>query len=575
MIDEELAEVVANLRRLGADDVDVEAKRASIKLPKTVRETVSAFANTRGGVLVLGLDEAAGFAAVGVGDAAKLSADLGSMCGEELEPPIRPVIRVHRFEGVDLVVAEVPALEPDRRPCFYKGAGLTQGSYVRVSDGDRRLTSYEVQLMLSNRGQPRFDEEPVPDVGLEALDAGMVAGFAARLRERRPHAFAGLATEDVLRRAKVLTGDQVTLGGLMALGAYPQEHFPQLLLTFIHYPTPEGADLATGERFLDNVPIEGPIPVMVADALAVLRRNMSRRATVRGAGRLDTWEYPEAALREAIVNAVAHRDYSPAARGTQVQIEMYPDRLLVRNPGGLFGPVTEDDLGEEGISSTRNATLLRLLEDVAIPGTGRTVCENRGSGIRTMINALRHASLSPPRFADRVSFFQVTFPNHALFGPEIVDWIRRLGERGLTDSQCQGLAMAKNGEVLDNKAYRSASGLDSRRATAELGELVARGLLTQIGGSRWTRYELTPDAASAASAPARADRRAEVLAALADKELNRAEIASVTGLADKALARWLRILRQEGLVELIGESVRSPNVRYRRTGQALLDEARP
>ncbi|AXB46365.1 ATP-binding protein [Amycolatopsis albispora] len=574
MTDEELAEIVRHLRKLGADDVEVEAKRAATKLPKSVRETVSAFANTRGGVLVLGLDEAAGFAAVGVEDAAKLSADLGALCGEDLEPPIRPVIRVHRFEGADLVVAEVPALEPERRPCFAKGAGMTQGSYLRVGDGDRKLSSYEVQLMLSSRGQPRYDEEPVPTAGIESLDTKAVDEFAARLRDRRPHAFAGLATEEVLRRAKVLAGDRVTLGGLLALGAYPQEHFPQLLVTFVHYPTPDGADVASGERFLDNVPFEGAIPVMVGDALAALRRNMSRRATVRGAGRVDTWEYPEAALREAIVNALAHRDYSPAARGTQVQVEMYPDRLLVRNPGGLFGPVTEDDLGEEGLSSTRNATLLRLLEDVVIPGTGRTVCENRGSGIRTMITALRQASLSPPRFADKVSFFQVTFPNHALFGPDIVDWIRRLGERGLTDSQCLGLAMAKNGDVLDNKAYRSASGLDSRRATAELGDLVGRGLLAQLGGSRWTRYELTPEAASAASAPSRADRRADVLAALADGDRNRTEIAAVTGLSDKALARWLRILRKEGLVELIGTAVRSPNVRYRRTGKALLDEDR-
>lgn len=127
-------------------------------------------------------------------------------------------------------------------------------------------------------------------------------------------------------------------------------------------PTVTGADVRSGERFLDNVPLEGPIPITVQDALAALRRNMSRRATVRGARRIDTWEYPEAALREAIVNALAHRDYSPNARGTQVQIEMYPDRLLIRNPGGLFGPVSVDDLGEDGVSSARNATL------VAVPG---------------------------------------------------------------------------------------------------------------------------------------------------------------------------------------------------------------
>ncbi|AIJ20284.1 ATP-binding protein [Amycolatopsis methanolica] len=507
-------------------------------------------------------------------DPAKVSADLAAVCAEEMEPPLRPVIKVHRFEEADLVVAEVPALDRSRKPCFYKGAGVNQGSFVRVGDDDRRLSSYEVHLLVANRGQPKDDEEVLPDAGVETLDGKLVDAFVGRLRERRPHAFADLDRHAVLRRAKVLSGDRVTLAGLLALGRYPQDFFPQLMVTFVHYPTVSGADVSTGERFIDNVAVEGPVPIMVRDTLAALRRNMSRRATVRGAGRIDTWEYPEAALREAIVNALAHRDYSPDSRGTQVQVEMYPDRLVIRNPGGLFGPVTEDNLGEEGISSARNATLLRLLEDVPIPGSTRTVCENRGSGIRTMLDALRNASMSPPRFADKISFFRVTFPNHALIGPEVVDLIRRLGERGLTGSQCLGLALLKNQQALDNKTYRSATGVDSRRATAELGDLVARGLVTQLGGRRWARYELAPGIGpgTTGSAVARADRRAEVLAALDGRELTRAEIAEVIGVSDKAVARWLRILRGEGLVELVGGAVRSPHVRYRTTGQRALDD---
>jgi ATP-dependent DNA helicase RecG len=183
-----------------------------------------------------------------------------------------------------------------------------------------------------------------------------------------------------LRRAKVLLprqdeGDAVSLAGLLALGSYPQEGFPQLMVTFVHYPSVTGTQSASGERFLDNVVLEGPIPVMARDTLAAIRRNMSRRAVIADAGRQDIWEYPETALREAVVNALVHRDLSGSARGTQIQVEMYPDRLVIRNPGGLFGPVTIDSLGEEGISSARNATLIKLLEDVPLPGETRTVCE--------------------------------------------------------------------------------------------------------------------------------------------------------------------------------------------------------
>ncbi|WP_027928153.1 ATP-binding protein [Amycolatopsis benzoatilytica] len=571
MLDDELAEIVGNLRRLGGDDADVEAKRAEDRLPKSVRDTVSAFANTHGGVLVLGLDEASGFEATGVRDPAKMTADLASLCAEEMEPPLRPLIRVHRFEGVDLVVAEVPVLDSRSRPCFAKRLGMAQGSFVRVGDGDRRLSAYEVHLMTAGRGQPRDDEEPVPGAGIDELDPDLVSTFVARLRQQRPYAFADLSRLDVLRRIKVLAGDQATVAGLLALGRYPQHFFPQLMVSFVHYPTTEGADVRTGTRFLDNKVLEGSIPVMVRDVLAVLRANMARRATVRGAGRIDSWEYPETALREAVVNALVHRDYSPESRGAQVQLEMYPDRLVVRNPGGLYGPVTEETLGEEGVSSARNATLLKLLEDVPLPGTARTVCENRGSGIRTMMTALRDASLSPPRFVDKISLFRVEFPNHALISDEIVAWIRGLGEYGLTDSQCLGLAMSKAGDVLDNQSYRGATGVDSRRATAELGDLVARGLLWQTGGRRWARYELA-DSARAARPTGRRDRRREVLEALGDAELTRAELADLLGMPDKTVSRWLRVLRDEGLVELIGESPRSPRARYRRTSKVMLGE---
>lgn len=262
-----MAEIVENLRLLGGDGADVEAKRAEKQLPSSIRATLSAFANTSGGVVVLGLDGAGGFAATGVHDAAKMANDLASWCSTEMEPPLRPLIRVHQFDGVSLVVAEIPELDASSKPCFYRGAGITQGSYVRVSDGDRHLSSYEVQMLLVKRGQPRDDEDPVPGTGAADLDHRLVAEFLARLRQTRPYAFADLDEDAALRRAKVVVGPAGTLslGGLLALGSFPQEHFPQLMMTFVHYPTNEGADLGSGERFVDNVVLEGPIPIMVRD----------------------------------------------------------------------------------------------------------------------------------------------------------------------------------------------------------------------------------------------------------------------------------------------------------------------
>ncbi len=577
MLNEELTEIIANLRALGGDHAFVEAKRAETKLPKSVRETLSAFANTNGGVLILGLDETRRFEATGVRDPAKLEADLASMCSENLEPPLRPLIGTHRFEGADLVVAEIPELPPGSKPAYNRGTGMTQGSFIRVADGDRKLSPYEVQLMVANRGQPRDDEQPVPGTTVANLDGTLTGTFLSRLRRHRGRAFANLDDASALRRAKILVGDELSLAGLLSLGEYPQEFFPQLMLTFVHYPTQSGPDPRSGTRFIDNVAAEGPIPAIVDEALVALRRNMKRRSTIRGAGRAETWEYPETALREAVVNALVHRDYSGPSHGTQVQVEMYPDRLVIRNPGGLYGSVREENLGVEGTSSARNATLLKILEDTPLPGSDRPICENRGSGIPAMLAAMRDAKLSPPRFADDISTFSATFPNHTLMGDGAVQWIASLREHGLTDSQCHGLAMLFHGETLNNQAYRNANNLDSRVATEELGDLVARGLLVPTGGRRYAHYTLADDvvpvpADGTVREQRRADRREEILSALDEREASRADLVAETGLPDRTVSRWIGVLLRQGLIEATEKNLRNPNIRYRRTRQRTLDE---
>lgn len=506
MTEDELREYVEMLRFYGTDVFDVEAKAAAGGLPKNVRETLSAFANTRGGTLILGLSEEHGFEVVELSDPAKLAADLASMCTSEFEPPLRPLIQTHTFEGRAVVTAEVPELSHSEKPCYYKGAGLTKGSYLRVHDGDHLMTSYEVHVMVSGRGQPRDDEDVVPRTSLSDLDDTLVQDFITRLGANRPRVFRALSAPEILELTNLAKrtddGLLLTVAGLAALGRNPQRFFPQLMLTFAHYRSTDGEDGQTGERFIDNVAIEGPIPLMVREALAAIRRNMESRSIPTSYGTAHLWEYPETALREAIVNALVHRDLSSAARGTQVQVEMFPDRLVVRSPGGLFGPVSEDLLGEAGVSSSRNATLLKALEDIRIPGEDRTVCENRGSGIRAMIGALRSAGMGLPQFKDRISSFTVTFPNHTLMSDEVVSWLTDLEEDGLTDSQCTALALMWQGQELDNQTYRSATRIDSRLATSELQNLVARNLVVQDGARRWSTYRLHPRFMESASASA-------------------------------------------------------------------------
>jgi ATP-dependent DNA helicase RecG len=416
-LQEEIASLVELARIAGTDLEQVEIKKAAGGAPKSLPQTVSAFANGSGGLIVLGLDEQAGFAPVPV-DTKALANSLASACADNVAPAVRARIEIVLVDGLPVVAAAIPPTEADQRPCYVKTQGIEHGSYIREHDGDRHLSSYEIHLMVAGRGQPHDDMVQVPDATIADLDSTEVDRLVDRFKRRRGQMIARFSTNEILHLAGVCPrggeDNQVTLAGLLALGTYPQQFFPQLNVTFVSYPTTDGRPMRDGTRFLDNVALDGSIPTMVSGLLATVERSMTRRSVIRGAGREDVWEYPPEVVRELVVNALMHRDYHPLAQGAQVRVEMYPDRLVFINPGGLYGASSTQELLRGTISSSRNATLARLLEDVEIPGTNRTVCENRGSGIRTILAELAANDMVPPQLRSSGGVFVAELHNQGI-----------------------------------------------------------------------------------------------------------------------------------------------------------------
>ncbi|RSM47704.1 hypothetical protein DMB66_47740, partial [Actinoplanes sp. ATCC 53533] len=204
----ELERLVALLRYARTDLCDVEVKAAAGGLPKSLRDTLSAFSNDRGGTVILGLDENEDFHAAPGFDAARIRDALAAACSDDLHPPVRAEIDVVPFGDALLVVAEVGELDPRFKPCYVAARGEYNGSFTRGGDGDRRLTDFEIHLLHTNRGQPDDDRQPVDGATQADLESRETDALVERVRLRQPRAFAGLSTEQVLRRLNVLAEDQ-------------------------------------------------------------------------------------------------------------------------------------------------------------------------------------------------------------------------------------------------------------------------------------------------------------------------------------------------------------------------------
>ena len=388
-----------------AETQTLECKAAHIDCPKRLYDTLSSFSNQdSGGVLLFGVDEKAGFQVVGVYDAQDLQKKVTEQCNQ-MEPPVRAVFTLAELDGHWICSAEIPAVDLAERPCYYRGAGRSKGSYIRVGDADLPMTDYELYSYEAFRRHLHDDERPVERASLSMLDADKLEHYIIQRRMDRP-GFAQLSREQTLEMLNITHDGKVTLAAVMNFCLYPQGYFPQLGITAIVVPGTQIGDTDTdAARFTDNKRIEGTIDTMVEDVVAFCRRNMKVRTIIdpKTGMRNDRTEYPIEAIREAILNAVIHRDYSLYTEGTPVQIDFFSDRLEIHSPGSLYGRMTVEQLGIAR-PDLRNPALAVMTEVL-------TGAENRYSGIPTIRRAMAEYGLPEPVFENRRNEFVVTLYN--------------------------------------------------------------------------------------------------------------------------------------------------------------------
>ncbi|MBO5109693.1 MAG: putative DNA binding domain-containing protein [Clostridia bacterium] len=402
---EALKKLVYDIQSKKTETQTIELKSSEHGCPTRLFDTLSSFSNQdEGGIIVFGIDEKDDYKIKGVYDAQDLQKKVTEQC-KQMEPSVRALFTVCDIDGATVVSAEIPGVDISERPVFYKGVGRIKGSYVRVGESDEPMSEYEIYSYEAFRKRIRDDIRVVENAKMQLFDEKRMNNYLASVKNERRNLAENVSENEILELMGVTSDGSPTLAGLMTFSKYPQTYFPQLCITAVSLPGTEMGSTGTdGERFIDNKRITGAIPDMLDEAVEFVRKNSRTKTIIDDNGkRADKNEYPIKAVREAILNALVHRDYSIHTENVPVRIEMYRDRMEITNSGGLYGKITIDALGKVH-PETRNAALANMLELL-------NITENRYSGIPTMRMEFLNAGLPVPVFSVRHGEFKVIMKN--------------------------------------------------------------------------------------------------------------------------------------------------------------------
>ena len=402
---EALKKMVSDIKKIKAETQTIELKTATHGCPTRLFDSLSSFSNQdEGGTIIFGVDEKDDYAVKGVYDAQDLQKKVTEQC-KQMEPMVRALFTMCEIDGKTIVSAEIPGVDISERPVFYKGVGRIKGSYVRVGESDEPMSEYEIYSYEAFRKRTRDDIRTVENGRLNLINEKRMEDYLTAVKRERKNLSDHVSEEEILELMGITNGGIPTLDVLMTFSKYPQGYFPQLCITAVSLPgTEQGTVGGDGERFIDNKRITGAIPDMLEEAVEFIRKNSRTKTIIDDNGhRADKPEYPIKAVREAVLNALVHRDYSIHTENVPIRIEMYRDRMEITNSGGLYGKISIDALGKVR-PETRNAALANMLELLKIT-------ENRYSGIPTMRNEFANAGLPAPVFSAVHGEFKVIMKN--------------------------------------------------------------------------------------------------------------------------------------------------------------------
>ena len=437
-----------------------------------IDEDIVAFANARGGTVLLGVRDDGSVACE------RLTSDLKAKINS-LARNCKPAIAVHLSQVGKVVAIVVP--EGAEKP-YSCGSGY----YRRLDATTQKMSHDELRVMFSENEPLPFEEKTVKGFTFDDVYKDKIRTFTKEAGVR----ISSIAVPDFLRSLKVADGSRVKNAGILFFAKDVYDHLHQAQMTLLAF---KGMDRL---HIYDRRDVRDDLLTQFNEAIAFLKKHLNVRSIIRGVDREDIYEIPLEVLREALVNALMHRDYS--ITGTQVSVEVYDDRVEIVNPGGLPKGLSVRDLGS--LSVRRNeliADLFFRLQKV----------ERIGMGIRKMKEAMVAAGLREPTFAVD-AFFRATFqrlPEFALrkgkkgpeegFGEGWEELVGRLEERlaeKLVENERSILRLIHRNKRVSISDMSKEVGISTTAIHNNLSKLKRKGVIRRIGPDKGGYWEVTP-----------------------------------------------------------------------------------
>ncbi len=416
MQESELISLINKIKERKTETSKIEFKSAKGGLPERLYDSLSSFSNTDGGIILFGIDEKAGYKVCGIQNPDELEKKVVEQANE-MEPVVRPLISFCEYEDKIVAAAEIAEMDSVSKPCYYSGKGKSKGSYIRIGDADLPMTEYEIYSYDAFKYKTEDELRTNRRIDSSMLDNIQLDGFMAKAVSVKPN-LVNMDKKTLVTLNGISDKDgNPTVCGIMLFGKYPQYLSPNLDIVALVCSSKKYAEESdSGERFLVNKRLDGTIPQMLESGLSFVQQNMKVSTVIDETGhRKDFYEYPVKAIREIILNALIHRDYSIHTENAPIRIEMYPDRIEISNPGGLYGRLTLDELGKTK-ADVRNPFIAAALEIM-------DTTENRYSGIPTIYAEMKKAGLYEPKFENIRGTFKVTLYNEKKADSQISDKI--------------------------------------------------------------------------------------------------------------------------------------------------------